>query len=197
MILTSYLLTFFYLSLLVFLSIGLFLHRKTNITKDSQGISIIVAARNEENNIRNVLTKLIKQSYPKDRYEIIIVDDRSEDNTKIIVDEFCKSYSHIKILSIPTNEKGGKKRALNKGINEAKFSLLAFTDADCLPQPNWLNEINKHFHNDIDIVAKSLSAKPLEITGNFVTIFTVLFIFILPIAIILVGVIIFLKRKHL
>jgi glycosyltransferase involved in cell wall biosynthesis len=119
---------------------------------EPQSISVIVAARNEESNIEKILNYLLAQSYPQNKYEVIVVSDRSEDATVEIVKKYSDKYGNIKIFSIPNGEKGGKKRALSLGVKEAKYSILAFTDADCLPKPEWLNEINRHFTKDTDIV---------------------------------------------
>jgi poly-beta-1,6-N-acetyl-D-glucosamine synthase len=162
----SLLLTLFYASLLTALTIGIFrlttpesIGCKPKEDEGSaqnaalQGISIIVAARNEEENIPTLLALLSKQNYPSDRYEVIISSDRSEDDTEKSVSEFALNHDNFRILSINLDQDGGKKRALASGIDAARFELLAFTDADCLPHQNWLQEINSHFCEDIDFIA--------------------------------------------
>ncbi|MEP0823727.1 MAG: glycosyltransferase, partial [Ignavibacterium sp.] len=94
-------------------------------------VSIIVAARNEEKAIRNLLERLILQSYSN--YEIIIVDDRSEDRTPDIVRSFQDKRGNLRLIRITDLDPmmPPKKRALEAGIRESKGEILLFTDADC------------------------------------------------------------------
>ncbi len=98
-------------------------------------ISIIVAARNEANNIANLLNNLQAQDYPKDLTEIIIVDDHSTDETAAIIGGF----STIKLVSLSIGE--GKKAAIELGVKSASGQLILCTDADCLPPPTWVSGI--------------------------------------------------------
>ncbi len=151
MFVITLLLSFFYFAALFLLSIGILKLKKPPATANPRQISVIIAARNEEENITAVLEKLLNQNYPSDKYEIIVVDDRSEDKTSLLVKEFTgdkdvsASGKQLTLLEIPAGESGGKKRALARGISQARYPLLAFTDADCLPSPEWLSEINRHF----------------------------------------------------
>lgn len=143
----------YYLLILILLSFGIWKLKKPVSASSPQGISVIIAARNEEENIRTLLQILLSQNYPRSHYEIIITDDRSCDRTAQTVEEFRIQAKNIQILSIPQDQPGGKKRALALGISQAKFPLLAFTDADCLPSKEWLAEINRYFTGSIDFVA--------------------------------------------
>ena len=118
-------------------------------------ISVIIAARNEEKHLPNLLESLISQNYPQENYEIIIVDDRSEDKTAAVVKKYQSQNSSIMLLQVKSELKHllGKKGALDKGIRSAKHDILAFTDADCVPTKNWLTQINSHFTEDTDVVA--------------------------------------------
>ncbi len=135
------------------LTIGLFLIPKRAEKNFHQGFSIIIAAKNEEKNISKLIDHLLRQNYPTDRYEIIIVSDRSSDDTEKNVATMQRKYSMIRLLTIKPDQKGGKKRALSKGIEQAQYPLLAFTDADCEPAENWLNELNAHFNQGVDFIA--------------------------------------------
>jgi glycosyltransferase involved in cell wall biosynthesis len=149
------LLSAFYSGLLLFFTIGLFRFKKNKNSTDFKPISIIIAARNEERNIGNLLQCLTRQNYPSDKYEMIIADDRSTDKTAAILESFQTKYSHIKTVKI-THELPtliGKKNALTAAIQLAQYDILAFTDADCLPSSNWLKEINQHFTDEIDFIA--------------------------------------------
>ena len=116
--------------------------------------SIIIAARNEEKNLPQLLENLVDQNYPQDHYEIIVADDRSTDRTSLIVKEYIQKFPNLKLIRIKeeTENLVGKKNALNNAIKKSEYEILAFTDADCLPTKNWLSEINKHFDDKTDFV---------------------------------------------
>ncbi|MEM6643390.1 MAG: glycosyltransferase [Bacteroidota bacterium] len=102
-------------------------------------ISIIVPFRNESKVIRDLLTSLEAQRYPKDKYEVLLVDDFSEDDTKDLVEEFCKSSeSQMRLISLDEPSNSGKKAALTKGVSIAKYDFIVTTDADCVMNQNWL-----------------------------------------------------------
>lgn len=148
----------FYFFLLTGLAIGIFLLPRRLKDPLYEGISVITAARNEEQNIRNLIDSILKQEYPKDRFELIIVSDRSTDNTEKIVRDY--EGQNVKLFSIEEGTdtvscpyKGGKKRALALGIANARFNILVFTDADCVPDRDWLYEVDCHFGKEVDFVA--------------------------------------------
>jgi cellulose synthase/poly-beta-1,6-N-acetylglucosamine synthase-like glycosyltransferase len=100
-------------------------------------ISIIIAARNEEESIASCLRALVNQSYPTAHMEIIVVDDHSVDNTSKVVQHFCEQYQFIKLISLDAQQQG-KKQALQKGLEQAKGELIFTTDADCVMGMDWL-----------------------------------------------------------
>jgi biofilm PGA synthesis N-glycosyltransferase PgaC len=106
-------------------------------------LSIIIPARNEEDNIGKILTSLTEQKYPKDLYEIIVVNDHSTDATAAIV----RQFAHVKLLQL-TDEgiNSYKKKAIETGIAAATGELIITTDADCLPSPNWLATVASFAH---------------------------------------------------
>lgn len=97
-------------------------------------ISIIIAFRNEENNLSALLNSLLQQSY-NGNYEIILVNDHSEDNYSTVLKQF--SDNRISILNLP-NGMEGKKTALRYAVDFAKGEILFFTDADCVVPTDWL-----------------------------------------------------------
>ena len=106
-------------------------------------ISIIIPARNESRNIRRGLDSLLAQSYPENLFEIIVVDDHSEDETAVIV----KSYAdkNIKLISLKDHVadriNSYKKKAIEIAVAAAKGTLIVTTDADCFLPPRWLETI--------------------------------------------------------
>ena len=144
----------FYFFLIVFFSVGIF--RLSKPAKNVfQPISVIIAARNEEKHLPRLLQNLLSLNYPPEKFEVIIADDRSTDKTAEIIAKFQKDFPNLLSVKIEKESANlvGKKNALNAAINSAKNEILAFTDADCLPNRNWLREINNHFAQDIDFIA--------------------------------------------
>jgi cellulose synthase/poly-beta-1,6-N-acetylglucosamine synthase-like glycosyltransferase len=107
-------------------------------------ISVIIAARNEEKNIVHCIESLLKQTYSKDFFEIIIINDHSTDNTWKILKGFETREQNIKALNLAdhlmnrTEIKAYKKFAIEAAINVARGELIVTTDADCSFDNNWL-----------------------------------------------------------
>jgi cellulose synthase/poly-beta-1,6-N-acetylglucosamine synthase-like glycosyltransferase len=114
----------------------------------SDGVSIIVCARNELNNLRQLVPLLIKQDY-KD-FEIIIVDDRSEDGQYDFLMDMAKKepkVRHVRIDHVPDHIQP-KKYAITLGVKAATNDVLLFTDADCRPSSNsWVEKMSAPFVN--------------------------------------------------
>ena len=101
-------------------------------------ISIIIPARNEEDNIGELLKALQEQTYPRELFEIIVVDDHSSDKTVEIVSHF----PGVKLLTLNDDAINSyKKKAIEKGIAAASGELIVTTDADCVPPSSWLQTI--------------------------------------------------------
>ncbi|MCK4359686.1 MAG: glycosyltransferase [Candidatus Cloacimonetes bacterium] len=149
-----YLLLGLYFIFLVFILIGTFRLRQPEKSSIYNNISVIIAARNEEDNIASLMESLVNQNYPEDKYEIITISDRSTDRTDLILKEYSKKYKNIHYFRIEQEDKNliGKKNALTKGIENSNGDILLFTDADCLPGKNWIKSINQKFNEDFDAV---------------------------------------------
>jgi glycosyltransferase involved in cell wall biosynthesis len=104
-----------------------------HIPHDLPGISVVIAARNEESHIQSCLKSItVGDELPCD-YEIIVINDGSTDST---VDKVMEMTSdHIRLLDNPSS---GKKTALSFGISEARFPVILCTDADCTVPQNWI-----------------------------------------------------------
>jgi glycosyltransferase involved in cell wall biosynthesis len=109
-------------------------------------VSIIICAKNEAQNLQRFLPFVLEQDYPKDLFEVIVVNDQSTDNSQEILEAFAEKYAQLSILNIPAEAiktLPGKKFALSKGIEAAKFKRLLLTDADCKPSSDkWLTLIS-------------------------------------------------------
>ncbi|OGS37287.1 MAG: hypothetical protein A2293_03605 [Elusimicrobia bacterium RIFOXYB2_FULL_49_7] len=110
---------------------------RTDISEEGESrlpfVSIVLPARNEEQSLRATLQTLIQQDYPKERIEIIVVNDRSTDKTSQIAFEFSKNYPQVRLLTIesPNPHLAGKQNALHTGILSAQGEYILITDADC------------------------------------------------------------------
>ena len=122
-------------------------------SKDSPAVSIIIAIRNGEKSLPNLLADLSVQDYPGE-VEFILVDDKSIDSTRKLIQEISEVDKRI----ILENSSNGdtilnyKKRALNAGIKRAKNEWLLFTDVDCRLNPGWVSGMATYFEDDVDYV---------------------------------------------
>ena len=103
-------------------------------------LSVIIPARNEASGIAECLNTVTQQNYPKDLYEILVIDDGSEDETPEIV----RRFSSVRLLNTSKDARG-KKQALTLGIAESRGELIVTTDADCIVQGGWLRSIADTF----------------------------------------------------
>jgi len=106
--------------------------------------SIVVAVRNEAQHINQLLYAIAKQDYPFTAFELILVDDHSEDNTVELIKDFMASKPEVHIDLI--HAKGhGKKSAIAEGIQSAKGELIVTTDGDCLMETDWLTTLVAYY----------------------------------------------------
>jgi cellulose synthase/poly-beta-1,6-N-acetylglucosamine synthase-like glycosyltransferase len=118
-----------------------------------QPVTVIICARNESDNLEAFLPSILEQDYPE--YEVIVVNDCSEDNSYIILGNFLSKYPHLKVSTVNKDPKftHNKKFAQFIGIKAAKNDLLIFTDADCKPESDkWLEGMSSHFDEKTDFV---------------------------------------------
>lgn len=109
---------------------------KNNIVK----VSVLIAAKNEEKNIEKLLESLYNQSFPKEYFEVLIVDDHSNDDTKNIINNFINNYKEINIKLLDA-EYEGKKYAISQALHTAVNELIIVTDADCVLNNLWIESI--------------------------------------------------------
>lgn len=126
---------------------------KTKPAGNMPPISVVICARNEAENLVNFLPAVMEQDYPS--YEVVVVNDCSEDNTDDILGEMITRYPHLRVSMIQKDPgfTHTKKLAMLIGIKAAKNELLVFTDADCRPaSPNWLREVAAAAGPETDII---------------------------------------------
>lgn len=108
--------------------------------KPSTRVSVVVAARNEEEHILECVTSILNQNYPSGLFELIVVDDQSEDQPPDILEEIKDSRLRIMRLGVyrRTTIQGSKKKAIAYGVNHASGELILTTDADCVVPADWI-----------------------------------------------------------
>lgn len=141
---------------LIILGMGILRNWKTTEFKELN-YSIIIACRNEEQNLLKLFNALTNLDYPVNKFEILIVDDASTDDSATMMKTFCEKQSNANFFQIEEKSKEylGKKAALKLAAENAKFEILLFTDADCFPQKNWINSYNNYFTDKTGFVAGS------------------------------------------
>ncbi|MBK8485389.1 MAG: glycosyltransferase [Saprospiraceae bacterium] len=119
-------------------------------------VSIVIAARNEEATILDCITSCLKQNYPAHLFEVIVVDDQSEDDTYEILETIEDPKFVMMRLGVykRTTIKGSKKKAIAYGINHAKGEIICTTDADGIVPENWVLSMVSYFnHQKIKLVS--------------------------------------------
>jgi cellulose synthase/poly-beta-1,6-N-acetylglucosamine synthase-like glycosyltransferase len=159
MLLYFYLIFFLYFLFVWFLRKGWALVSEFQDTPVSDYfVSVIVVVRNEEKNIRQLLVSIATQTYPHDKFELILIDDQSEDRTRLIIQEFMSEATFkirlIDRMTVPEQNMSPKMSALNAAIAEARGEIIVTTDGDCHVGKNWLKIIAAPFrHEKIQFVS--------------------------------------------
>jgi len=139
-----------YAVLIVTISIGWWKLRDFEITRQLPGvkISVVVAVRNEAANIGALLHSLLLQDYPAELYEIIIVDDQSDDQTTRLAEDVIagkKEAQNLKLVVLDVKNGSGKKAAIDLGIKVSSGELIVITDADCTAGNKWISSLSSFY----------------------------------------------------
>ena len=127
--------------------------KKQDLVSKNIPVSVIVCAKNEQENVKKIIPLLLEQNYSD--FEVVLIDDASSDETLDIFEEFEKQYSKIKLVKVENNEAfwGNKKFALTMGIKACKHEYMLFTDADCYPTSmDWITQMSAQFTKEKTIV---------------------------------------------
>lgn len=117
-------------------------------------VSVLVCAHNELENLRRLLPLLLRQEYPAG-FEIVLIDDRSDDGTQLYVQQLTQDHSNVRLVSVGHTPTGlsPKKHALTLGIEAARYPQLLFTDADCVPATTqWVKHMAAGFRQPAGLV---------------------------------------------
>ncbi len=142
----SYLIYLYSLALIA-ATIGILANTKSKKNKD-RNYSIVIVARNEQDYLPFLLQSLSKLKYPDDMYEVILVDDGSQDDTNSIMTAASEAFHNYKVIKIDNKQLPGKKQGLQTGLETAKHEILLLTDADCIVSPDWLEKINEYWNDE-------------------------------------------------
>ncbi|MFI5219097.1 MAG: glycosyltransferase [Bacteroidia bacterium] len=115
-------------------------------TENLPGVSIIIAAYNEETVIGEKIESVFNTSYPKEKIEVLIGSDCSTDKTSDIIKSYCSRFSQVELTELKT--RSGKTGVVNALAEKAKHGILLFTDANVIFEPSTIFELIKHFKND-------------------------------------------------
>ena len=131
-------------------------------------ISVVVVCLNEKDNISRCIDSLLRQTIGKDKYEIIVVDNGSNDGTQEIIKEYNIRDKRVRIVVNPAR---GIAVSRNIGLEEAAYEFVAFTDADCEAPENWLETLLdgylKYYKQDNMVVAAGGANLPPGGVSNF------------------------------
>lgn len=122
---------------------------------DRPFVSVVVAARNEEQSIEECVWSILDQSWPDDRYEVVVVDDESTDRTHAILTGMTSAQNRLRVVRTTPDESGlvGKPRAIAQGVDASRGSIVMMTDADCVVPQTWIEATVSHFDQGADVVA--------------------------------------------
>lgn len=127
---------------------------KNKTRTQTHPVSVIVCARDEDENLARNLPGLLVQSYPS-TYEVVVVNDNSLDDSKYILQELKKTFRSLQVVELTQEAVHilGKKYPLSVGIREAKHEILLLTDADCVPaSEHWISKMQDGYGEQTEIV---------------------------------------------
>jgi len=144
--------------------------RRESEVREWPGVSVLVPAHNEEIVMAGTVESLLHLDYPRDRMEIIVIDDSSTDRTRRVVEHLMARDRRLKLVAVPPGLGGkGKSHALNLGLQYAKYGVLAVYDADNAPEPDSLRCLVAELIRDERLAAAVGKVRTLNRATNFLT----------------------------
>jgi cellulose synthase/poly-beta-1,6-N-acetylglucosamine synthase-like glycosyltransferase len=136
--------------------------------------TVVIPARNEAANIKACVDSILAQDYPEEYFEIIVIDDFSEDDTAFIVKAIGHDFPHVRLLSLADYFKPGemnsfKKKAIEKAVSQSKGHWIVTTDADCIIPKQWLTLYNAYIleNKPVFVAAPVMFIKESGILNEF------------------------------
>ena len=153
--------------IIILFTVGWFRLRNNTVSNSSActRVSVIIAARNEEANIGICLKSILKQDYPSELFEIIVVDDHSTDNTVNEINKIIAANNQIQIRLLQlTGDEEGKKAAITKAVSFSANEWIVTTDADCIVDKYWLSSLMAHsVDSDVQMLMAAVVFKQTKI----------------------------------
>jgi len=135
----------------------------TPISSHSPSVSVLIAARNEQETIAHCLNAVLDQDYPRDRMEVILIDDGSTDTSAAIANNIAAHDGRLRVLLMTAsggNKSSRKPAALAAGMKHAKGEIILTTDADCTVSSNWISSMIRSFDDETVFVAGPVKEIP-------------------------------------
>jgi cellulose synthase/poly-beta-1,6-N-acetylglucosamine synthase-like glycosyltransferase len=147
---------------------------QVRLEQSSTQFTVIIPARNEAANIKACVDSILNQDYPAAAFEIIVIDDFSEDDTAFIVRALSQQHPQVRLLKLADHCKEGetlayKKKAIEIAVSVAKGDWILTTDADCIVPPRWLLLYNAYIqqHQPSFVAAPVMFIKTAGILNQF------------------------------
>ena len=124
----------------------------TVVNKQTPFVSVVVAARNEAGTIEKCLSSILGQDYPRNKYEVIVVDDNSTDSTADLVKKMSRKFRNLRVHKLSPRHSetiGRKPESIALAVSVAKGEIILTTDADCQVPKTWLKSMTKNFAEDV------------------------------------------------
>ena len=130
-------------------------------------VAVIVAMRDEAENITYCLQSLKNQTYPEHLYKVYIADDRSEDTSRQMVNAFIQNDNRFKLISVTEDKFNlkGKMNVLAQVLDQIEEEIVLITDADCIVNPKWIGTFVDYFEDDTGMVGGLTMLTPLAFTN--------------------------------
>lgn len=138
---------------ILFIYLRLLTHKDVVNEEVLKPISVVISARNEEDNLFKLLPVILNQDYPE--FEVVVVNHQSTDDSKYILQAYQQDFPNLKVIHLEKSKhlKNGKKLPLTIGIKGTKYEHLLLTDADCKPNSkHWIKEMAQQFSKEKEIV---------------------------------------------
>ena len=137
------------------------------MTTDLCTFTMVIPTYNRVFQLSNCLVSLAQLNYPKDRYEVIVVDDQSKETPEPLITAFCNQMD----ITLIVQPHRGPAAARNAGSGKAKGDYIAFIDDDCIASPDWLLELAKAFATDPEqalggLVVNQLTSNPYAVASQ-------------------------------
>lgn len=130
-----------------------FVRSRSAANADPVPVSVVVCAHDEADNLKALVPALLSQDYPE--FEVIIVNDRSNDGTFDYLREETEKHPRLRMVNVKTTPErvNGKKYGITLGIKAASYEWIVLTDADCRPRSaNWIRSLSRHFEDNVRFV---------------------------------------------